>query len=496
MLLAACNWQQPAQYITVDQTCEPISGANSMLSFATEFPVSHARTLDDFLTVARSWVLGSPHTQFEESDLNTAFRNGDCVAQNDKESVHTLAYQSRTEAGGAVRWKLAKGDLEWLTTVVFSRQEGNAWVGVRTSRESSHPAIRLPPAKKPIIVRSLLRELGGAFDGELQLLQEPHLLKGEDISLASRLLTGKAGCRLPVIYISCGFSGEYLVDAPYLADKLSGMAHVVVEPNRAFSRGVQTEADSENVYGGTIGAYWPNGAGRRSFFIGREYDSSEDIQAAVLDEIRVALLNRRPQPRCTWATVQETISKEAVKALKSSGSLQVEKYIELFDVEMAAKAEQLADAEKEISRLEEEIREHESRLTTGPNVTLRAENERDLFPGEIAQIVRDALSDAVDRVQPDSRRRHVLSAILGRMNQSGLARAKREELKSLLRGYKSMDAKTRKGLEIIGFAIEDEGKHYKLVFQGDDRYTFSLPKSGSDHRGGLNAASDISKRMF
>jgi hypothetical protein len=48
----------------------------------------------------------------------------------------------------------------------------------------------------------------------------------------------------------------------------------------------------------------------------------------------------------------------------------------------------------------------------------------------------------------------------------------------------------------MGFAISDEGKHYKLVFQGDDRYSFSLAKSGSDHRGGLNAASDISRLLF
>ena len=37
---------------------------------------------------------------------------------------------------------------------------------------------------------------------------------------------------------------------------------------------------------------------------------------------------------------------------------------------------------------------------------------------------------------------------------------------------------------------------YKLVYQEDDRYTYTLPKSGSDHRGSLNAANDIGRLMF
>ena len=72
----------------------------------------------------------------------------------------------------------------------------------------------------------------------------------------------------------------------------------------------------------------------------------------------------------------------------------------------------------------------------------------------------------------------------------------RERVKHLLRGSKSIDAKLRRELEEIGFSITEDGKHYKLVFRDDGRYTFSLPKSGSDHRGGLNAASDIGRLLF
>jgi len=76
------------------------------------------------------------------------------------------------------------------------------------------------------------------------------------------------------------------------------------------------------------------------------------------------------------------------------------------------------------------------------------------------------------------------------------ANAHRDALKNLLRGTSTLDARIRRGLESMGFRISNGGKHYKLVYQEDDRYTYTLPKSGSDHRGGLNAANDIGRLMF
>jgi hypothetical protein len=59
-----------------------------------------------------------------------------------------------------------------------------------------------------------------------------------------------------------------------------------------------------------------------------------------------------------------------------------------------------------------------------------------------------------------------------------------------------MDAKTRNALGRLGFDLTDDGKHYKAVFQGDGRYTFSFSKTSSDHRTGKNLASDINNKLF
>lgn len=406
----------------------------------------------------------------------------------------------RVTCGGGVmaaaRYTKNENGLEWRTTIVFSQEQAAGWIGIRISCESRHPSARLPIAKKPVLVRTLLNRFAGAFDGPFAVQAKPIRLDNADIDVAARCIRGDAGCRLPMVYVSSRFQGGPIVDVDRLADRLAGMAHVVVEPNRAFSVRLRMDVEAQNVYGGTIGIYWPDGGGRRSFFIGPQYDSPREIEDGVCDEVRAALANRRPQANCTRAAVQERVSRRVLARLKEEGTSEIDEYAEEFDKELSAKDEQLRDANNEIGRLQAEVRKYEAWSPLGAGLVLQTGQEQDLYDGELIEVVRDAISDAVGNQVDDGRRQHILTAILESSAASQEARSNREHLKDLLRNYRSMDAKTRRGLGEMGFSIKEDGKHYKLTYQGDERYTFTLPKSGSDHRGGLNAASDIGKRLF
>lgn len=468
-----------------------------MLSFATELPIDGSRGIADFLGAIETWILGSPHTQLAAEDLAGLASTAESHVQRGMEAIDAVTFAAAEEQAAAIRYTRRDEDLEWATTAVFSRRAVDSWVGIKVSCESNHPAVRLPPAKKPVLVRTLLDAMGGAPDGLLRVEGRPRRLENTEIDVAARLIAGKSDCRLPVVYVSAGFQGSHIVDPDRLARDLAGMAHVVVEPNRPFSLRLKIEVDSDNVYGGTIGIYWPEGGGRRSFFIGREYESGDDIARAIFDEIRTALTNRRSLDRCTWAYIQESVSRQAMQALRASGSQEVEKYIETFDKELAAKAQRLDDANGEITRLQNEIQIYQARLKAGTGSLLRSGAEQDLYPNEVLSIVRQAIADASTRVPDNSRRKHVLNAVLKATPEpEDVAASMRETLKQLLRGSRGLDARISRGLEEMGFSITEEGKHYKLTFQDDDRYTFTLPKSGSDHRGGLNAARDIGRLLF
>lgn len=59
-----------------------------------------------------------------------------------------------------------------------------------------------------------------------------------------------------------------------------------------------------------------------------------------------------------------------------------------------------------------------------------------------------------------------------------------------------MTPSVSKELEAIGFSLSDDGKHIKLVFCEDARYTGTLSKTGSDYRAGDNTAHDIIRAIF
>ncbi|MEJ2815905.1 hypothetical protein [Caulobacter sp. CCG-8] len=466
-----------------------------MLSFSTEFPVNPIYRASDFLGIVKEWVLKSPHTTFNTEDLSKIPDVGGLTIKKNNESIESLIVPLDGHDIASIRRNIIDDDIQWFTEIVFSRRDTDSWVGIRISRESNHPTVRLPPAKKPIIARKLLDGLEGGKDGSLYVKQIPHLLQIDDVDLASQLINGVAGCRLPVVYISCDFYGKYDIDINSLANDISGMAHVVVEPNRQFSQKLQFEVSSKNVYGGAVGIYWPDG-GRASIFFRSSFPNRSELKKEIIEQIRTALLNRRLMFRCTWASAQEAASRIAFEALKSSGSREVEKYIEVFDRELKSKDDQLSAAEAEISRLKGEVRGYETRNPAASGISLRLDSEQEFYTGEAFEIALDAMTDAQKSVKAGSRRDHILQDIIKSNPTKGINHENRKIIKESLRGYRSMTKSTHSALCSLGFSITEDGKHYKLIYQNDARYTFILPKTGSDHRGGLNSASDISKEIF
>lgn len=188
-----------------------------MLSFATEFPIEATRTSVDFLVAVREWLLGSPHTAFEASDLSEMDNKDEFSAKKSNELIETLKYEATSSDMAAIRYTKLDRGLEWVSTIVFSRGQPASWIGIRTSCESQHPAARLPIARKPVFVQTFLTRLGGGSDGEIKVQATPLRLANSDIPLAARCMSGRAGCRLPLVYVSARFQGGHIVNVDSLA---------------------------------------------------------------------------------------------------------------------------------------------------------------------------------------------------------------------------------------------------------------------------------------
>lgn len=106
-----------------------------MLSFATEFPINHTHGSPAFLQAIRSWVLGSPHTRFAVDDLANIETTDNWSAQKVNERINALRISSTSEDSAAVQYIRHDGDLEWNTSIVFSKQQSDSWISIRVSCE-------------------------------------------------------------------------------------------------------------------------------------------------------------------------------------------------------------------------------------------------------------------------------------------------------------------------------------------------------------------------
>lgn len=470
-----------------------------MLTFRAQFPLNPERTTEHFLDACKKWLAGSPHSQLKEVASKLIFESDDICHETELESVRFVQYRHVFTTAGMRYEKLEPSDDQrWVLEAVANSDQSGMWCTVQLSVDSSLPVESVDYGKRPHLMKVLLQDIGGGPDGALQISDRPCFLAEDQVELAAGLINADRALGLPVVYISKSSYDNISVNGNQLAQWLAGMAHVVIEPSRAFSFSLRTKVDDLNAYAGAIGIYWPDGIDRSLYLpLGRFADAKE-LQKTVAKKIRFSLLSQRFKEYSSWGSLLELKARERIQKLKDVGSSNVNDYISAFDEELQAKGEKIKALEQEVSRLRYAGSSARDLAPSDAKHFSIQCNEKDLYQGEKLGIIIDALSKELDSSEERSRRHQVVRDLL---DSNGVSEGSEREqilsmLKTNLRGYTTMSASFRRDLERAGFLISDDGKHHKIFFRGDERYSFILPKSGSDHRGGLNAFAEIKSRLF
>lgn len=464
-----------------------------MLTFRTQFPINISTDMQEFMDCCRTWIVKSPHTKLAR-EIPDGAREG--IFGDDDETVSFGFLESETTSSGGVRYeKIDDDEVRWVTDVIGYKTENGFWISVQLNVDSELPVERIEQGKRPYIVKLLMQEFAGGYDGILPVSDSPIFLSNTDADLAQKIICAGAGSVMPSVYVSRNQNEELILDPNLLAKWISGMAHVVVEPNRKFSSQIMRQVYGENVYGGAVAIYWPDGIGKW-VYLPSKWDSPNTLQATIVKKIRLSLLCQRLRRECAWSYLQEIISRQKLEALRASGSDNIEEYITHFDKEISAKDEEIQRLETELVRARYSKREIRASDAGECNSINLETPESDLYQGEQLGLIIECLKAAAISAEPHSRRRNLLDALVVSNDNPGDREEILDRLKELLRQYTSMTALARAELEALGFTISEDGKHYKLLFQDDTRYPFILPKTGSDRRGGLNAFSALKKTLF
>ena len=463
-----------------------------MLQYRAQFPVQHTKSCRDIWPLARKWILGSPHTSFSEGDLATS---SDATFE-ERSAEGELVTFARGKAHGYESFgvKYVKREtsepLSWTTTLVGTQDDEKFWVSVSVECDSSLAGIRIPSSKKPYVIRQLLDQFGGGDDGPFPVSQAPHTLRDDDVELAASIITGSVAAQMPVVYLSTNDQNQLYVDAGELAKWLAGLAHVLVEPSRAFSFALREQVGGRNVFGGSVGIYWAGGVHTHAshwWHFDDPHDHARDIERTV----RRGLIGQREIEQCSWSHLNQLRVRSQIEELKDSDSASIDEYVEAFDEEIRLKDERIKRAEDEVNRLNALLlsRQHAKAQTGRP--ILYAGQEPDLYNDEIAGIVLEVLEQGLTNSHKGSRREHVLKDLIQKCSGSERRGEIIQALKTTLGHYKKMSKSVKSQLQDLGFTISEDGKHFKIVFCNDPRYQHSLPKTSSDHRAGKNLVSQL-----
>ena len=123
--------------------------------------------------------------------------------------------------------------------------------------------------------------------------------------------------------------------------------------------------------------------------------------------------------------------------------------------------------------------------------------ERDLYKGEQRDFILNLISSQINNYDKYTRSYRICEDILDTNHKSGEREKIIKVIQSILKNYSGMTKDSISKLNSVGISVVDDTKgHYKLSFNGDDRYIVSISHSPSDSRCGLNAITDINRVMF
>lgn len=469
--------------------------------FTTGFLIKKGTARRDVIGECLSWVLSSPHTSFTRRVLNGVDIGAEFELESTSEKISLIIHDEPDCNISCFRYTKISSPQKWITDISINenKDEQSIWIQVESEVLTQEAVYKAPETKKPLIVMKLIEKFSGGYDDVLVVNTEPVFLEDnkESLELSSKIINSELNNRLPVVYVSSKyFYSEHAhnIIPERLSRKLSGLAHVLIEPaSRSFSDRLKYEVNFHNAYGGTIGIYWPNGQGVT--FHRRGDSTAKDLEDELFKEILAAITTLAPLRKCGWNEVYNAKIKGAITILKQQGA-STDQLITLYEEENQTLQEEIENLKFRISNFESRLRVIQSKASKQGDLTLSLGDEIDFFENEALEFIIHSLEkELATHVKEKSRHRDILSAIINSNHINKEIPTKDNRLKQTLKDYSKMSPKCRTELKSLGFSI-DEGGHYKITYYEDSRYTYILPKTGSDHRGAKNAYSDISGMIF
>ncbi len=394
--------------------------------------------------------------------------------------------------------------------------------------------------RKPVLINHLIDKLPPSQDGWMTIKSSPHsMVEGDDLFIIDFFNGVDRSNSLPLVYVSRENQADNTLVSPEdLARRLAGFAHVLLEPNHAFSSEVKKNLSQKEMacYDGAVRIYWPNVQNplwnklwtkdHLSSIIAEGKDPSITIfryvasraKSISLDDCsfdHIVLLGRKQnigrinsqlgKMRDEMASKdkghqeKEEVYEKTIKDQEEMGVI-YEETIKQLEGEKLCLQQQVSKLNEELTSTGEDLEvarmnlqdfQRYKQIDNGPSA---ASNP------EVLLAVNSMLRKHGSGMSPYFEQRLTqLLAERGDETEEALKAQEKalEEISSSFVGYRKMTSHHTQTLNDHGFTYTEEGGHYKIIKIGFNSNIYvTLSKTASDSRAGKNFAGDMKKTFF
>lgn len=473
-----------------------LSRGAPMTIFSTEFAVQNDIDRGKFAAQVIAWVKGmSSSTLFDSRTALSEFTDEASVEASTGERL-TLK-ECLVDEGFIIgaRHEMPDDDGRvWISEVTLKSKNSLSALRVKTQCTIDKGGARAQTPKKPYFIKLAIEDEWPVKDGSLHVRQVPVVLQDSDLELASDIVSGGSDNQLPVIYISKKEDERTILSEKEIRDlafRLGGVAHVVVEPDRAFSKKLIAQGGARAPYGGSLAICVGGHGVVKRYFIGSLFPDSDSLVEAVCAFSLQYVTNRRSRIGADWQHIIEESSRILRRKL-DEGTVEFEEWLKKFDEDDSEKDKRILSLQEQLDALQEEyLNSSKDESSLGIRQVLSALGA-EIYKGEFIDRVRSVLVLIAhdDKIHP--RTVEMCRRILQSTSWSDGAQRLQARLKAAGKDSSTADDRLSEILMGMGYKIRKSGGH--PVCSPDDLFGLSaqtMSSSASDHRAGKNAAQRI-----
>ena len=476
-----------------------------MILFLTTLDIGEFVTQEDFIKLVLEWNAGS---RYEENIVKGIEWCGErTVRYGDSKLWLEFVEYAEREILAVRHEKITADGVVWDSDFVMNF--GTHRLTIQLDRTYSEEALVMGAYfSTPHFITLLIEKGFLAKDRDLPVLRTPIAVTDVDLEMCKRAFTEDNGYRLPVVFVSRTAEDKFPLSITWLASRLKGAAHVLVEESAESCAEIRKFFKMGNEPFGAVRIYYPLGTVWHKKFRFRSATGNEDVRLEkVIRHVIQYGIAQRVERFCTWNGVNGAVLNNqldhqiAVRKNAETEKLRAEaekdEVYETFSEDLQALQERVTELMKANEALQYENQGLRAKYASSDAVPLLYfGDEEEFYEGEIRDMVLGVLDEALVATEKATRKGNILEDVLENNVYQHLSDERKQKVKALFKGYKSLTGAMRQELMALGFEITEAGKHYKLTYGGDARYMVTIAKTPSDIRSGINNAALISKKML